>query len=122
MRAAFLCIFHEVTGLYCPGCGGTRALRFLLHGHPLLSLWYHPLVIYGVFLIIYYCIRAVTALIAKENSSSGSGGAVVRAIALLDRKQKLHRDAPLWGALVLLVINCILKNAILLIAGVDPLP
>ncbi|MDY6351438.1 MAG: DUF2752 domain-containing protein [Lachnospiraceae bacterium] len=122
MRAAFLCIFHEVTGLYCPGCGGTRALGFLLHGHPLLSLWYHPLVIYGVFLIIYYCIRAVTALIAKENSSSGSGGAVVRAIALLDRKQKLHRDAPLWGALVLLVINCILKNAILLIAGVDPLP
>ncbi|MDD6428583.1 MAG: DUF2752 domain-containing protein [Lachnospiraceae bacterium] len=122
MRAAFLCIFHEVTGLYCPGCGGTRALRFLLHGHPLLSLWYHPLVIYGVFLIIYYCIRAATALIAKENSSSGSGGAVVRAIALLDRKQKLHRDAPLWGALVLLVINCILKNAILLIAGVDPLP
>lgn len=20
------CIFHEVTGLYCPGCGGTRAI------------------------------------------------------------------------------------------------
>ena len=26
------CLFHEWTGLYCPGCGGTRALYALLHG------------------------------------------------------------------------------------------
>ena len=26
------CLFHKMTGLYCPGCGGTRALSSLLHG------------------------------------------------------------------------------------------
>ena len=26
------CVFHKVTGLYCPGCGNTRALSALLHG------------------------------------------------------------------------------------------
>ena len=26
------CVFHEVTGLDCPGCGGQRALHALLHG------------------------------------------------------------------------------------------
>ncbi|HEY1661002.1 MAG TPA: DUF2752 domain-containing protein [Verrucomicrobiae bacterium] len=26
------CLFHQVTGLNCPGCGATRALYALLHG------------------------------------------------------------------------------------------
>jgi hypothetical protein len=25
------CVFHQVTGLYCPGCGGTRAMHALVH-------------------------------------------------------------------------------------------
>ena len=32
------CLFHEWTGLYCPGCGGTRALYALLHGNLKTSL------------------------------------------------------------------------------------
>lgn len=28
-----LCIFHQVTGLNCPGCGSLRALHQLAHGH-----------------------------------------------------------------------------------------
>lgn len=28
-----LCIFHQTTGLLCPGCGGLRAVHQLLHGH-----------------------------------------------------------------------------------------
>ncbi len=27
------CLLHKFTGLYCPGCGSTRALHCLLHGH-----------------------------------------------------------------------------------------
>ncbi len=27
------CLFHDATGLLCPGCGATRALAALLHGH-----------------------------------------------------------------------------------------
>ena len=27
------CVFHQVTGMDCPGCGSLRALHELLHGH-----------------------------------------------------------------------------------------
>jgi len=32
------CMFHELTGMYCPGCGMTRATHHLLHGHILTAL------------------------------------------------------------------------------------
>lgn len=33
------CIFHQVTGYLCPGCGGLRAIHQLLHGN-LASAWH----------------------------------------------------------------------------------
>ncbi len=40
------CILWTVLGVYCPGCGGTRAVEALFRGQLLQSLWYHPLVLY----------------------------------------------------------------------------
>ena len=37
------CPFHEVTGMHCPGCGGTRAIHALLHGHPLKAIRYNAI-------------------------------------------------------------------------------
>jgi hypothetical protein len=33
-----ICLFHQWTGLNCPGCGGTRAAYALLHGNVALAL------------------------------------------------------------------------------------
>ena len=33
-----VCQFHALTGLYCPGCGATRAAYQLLHGNFLMAL------------------------------------------------------------------------------------
>lgn len=40
------CAFYSMTGIVCPGCGGTRAVRFLLKGDVVRSFMYHPFVIY----------------------------------------------------------------------------
>lgn len=33
-----VCVFHELTGLHCPGCGTMRAIHRLLHGQVLAAL------------------------------------------------------------------------------------
>jgi hypothetical protein len=31
------CPLHAFTGFFCPGCGSTRALYYLFHGHPAMA-------------------------------------------------------------------------------------
>jgi Protein of unknown function (DUF2752) len=43
-----VCLFHQLTGLNCPGCGMTRALYALLHGDFLLALEDNSLFIFTI--------------------------------------------------------------------------
>lgn len=37
------CLFHKLTGYYCPGCGATRCILSLLKGNIKSSFQYNPL-------------------------------------------------------------------------------
>jgi len=43
-----VCEFHQLTGLNCPGCGGTRAVYQLLHGNLLRAMQDNALVVLGL--------------------------------------------------------------------------
>ncbi len=45
------CPVREVTGLLCPGCGGTRALAALLRGHLIEALGWNPLIAMAALLL-----------------------------------------------------------------------
>ena len=61
------CTFLETTHMYCPGCGGTRALMALAKGHIIKSLCFNPTVILGVLLIMYYEITVLMTVLSKKN-------------------------------------------------------
>lgn len=60
------CGIYALFGIYCPGCGGTRSLFALLHGHVGKSLICNPAVLLGIALVLYYEIGVLITL-AKKN-------------------------------------------------------
>lgn len=98
------CMFHAMTGLYCPGCGGTRAVKALLRGKVWLSVCYHPLVLYmavvGVIFLISYLIYWKTG------------------------KEKFHlhlENSWIYVGLILIALNFLVKNYLLIGHGMDVL-
>lgn len=47
------CVFHVLTGLYCPGCGMTRALHALAHGDPASAFAMNPLLVLSLPLLLW---------------------------------------------------------------------
>ena len=96
-------MFLKLTGLYCPGCGGTRAVAALLKGKWLLSFFYHPIVPYAAAIYLWYM-----ATHSIQRISRGKIRAGMR-----------YRDAYLWIALGLVAVNFFIKNGILLVFHQD---
>lgn len=97
------CMFRRVTGLYCPGCGGTRALFFLLRGQMIRSFFYHPVVPYTACVGGWFMISQTIGRV--------SGGRI--------RIAMRFREIYLWIALALTVVNCLIKNLALILWHVD---
>jgi hypothetical protein len=54
------CVFRQLTGLQCPGCGSTRALHQLLHGHFVAAFTLNPLFVIATPLLLYVLLRYTT--------------------------------------------------------------
>jgi len=55
-----LCPFRLITGYTCPGCGGTRALHQLLHGHLEAAFMLNPLFVIGLPFLAFALLRHTT--------------------------------------------------------------
>lgn len=63
----YKCAFFEAFHLYCPGCGGTRALFALLRLDILSSLKYNPVLILGIIVYLFYDVRIFMAIKKGED-------------------------------------------------------
>ena len=96
------CYFHKWTGFYCPGCGGTRAVKELLAGHLRASFIYHPAVPLAGALYLWFMISHTIEIL--------SGGKL--------RTGMKYSDKYLYIILVLILIQCLVKNLAKLVWGV----
>ena len=94
------CFFQKYLGIYCPGCGGTRALIHFLQGRMIESAWYHPLVVYGAGM---YSVFMISHTLRKLH---------------IIKKGMKFREGYLYGALVILVLNFLLKNILKFCFGI----
>ncbi len=90
------CTFNMITGLYCPGCGGTRAIKALLHGQIIKSALYHPFVLYGVVIYLWFMISHTIRKFINHNV-----------------KGMQYRNIYIYIWLVILVLNFIIRNILL---------
>jgi hypothetical protein len=87
------CLFHRLTGLNCPGCGGLRALHQLLHGHVAAAFQFNALVVLCLPLAAWFGVRRLWRL--------ASGKA---------QPPFVVRPAWLWLGLAVIVAFGVLRN------------
>ena len=90
------CWFHLITGYFCPGCGGTRAVRALFHGQLLQAVRFHPFVPYTAGVYLYFM-----ATQAVERISCGKFPIGMR-----------YHNYLVWTAVILILGNFVLKNVL----------
>ncbi len=89
------CVTYEMTGYYCPGCGETRAVHALLHGHILEAFDYNLLLPFVAIVVAYYYFVGLTTLIRKK------------------RVMWIPESVPIWAAVlcgVVIIAFTILRN------------
>lgn len=87
------CAYSAYLHIYCPGCGGTRAVEALLHGHILESVWCHPIVLYTVVVFGGFMLTQSLERLGVRRIHGWS-----------------FHDWYLYGAVVILLCNFLLKN------------
>lgn len=93
------CGIRTLTGFYCPGCGGTRAVRALIEGRLITSFFYHPFVLYCAVIAGIFMVTNTLQIITGNRVKIGMK----------------YRHGYLYAGAAVLIINWILQNIYIVI-------
>ncbi len=93
----FSCAIYENLGIYCPGCGCTRAYLELVHLNIFKSIYYNPTVFYSIVITTLFLFTQTIDRIFK-----------------FKKHIMPYTNAYLYVGIVILVLNWIVRNILLL--------
>lgn len=96
------CLVHDWFRIYCPGCGGTRAIFALLKGHIVESLCSNPAILLGALLVIYYEVGVLLTLIRRNGKRYYSTSVV-----------------PIVLFVIIVMVFAVVRNYLLIACGID---
>ena len=98
----FKCALASSLYMYCPGCGGTRAVYSLLHFDIISAIRYNIVVPLGLIIYIYYNVKAIISIIKHEDD-------------FINRQKFI----PMYIFIGVLLLNFVLRNVLLWGFGID---
>jgi hypothetical protein len=96
------CVLHELTGYYCPGCGGTRAVDALLRGQLVKSFLFHPVVVYTLAGMLAFVVSHTLNILTREKIPA-----------------MMFRVQFFYVMIGVILLQWIIKNAIYFFTGVQ---
>ena len=85
------CPIYTHLGIYCPACGGTRAVISLLNFDFLSSILFNPIVLYTIFFFFFYIITEIINII-------------------FHKKININFKIIIKIGIIILLVTCIIKN------------
>ena len=97
------CPFHDFLKLYCPFCGGTRAVHAILKGQIVEGIVMYPPIVWLIGLLAAFEIAAVRACLCKN-------------------EPLVHiRSWVIWATAAVFILFTLIRNILLIVYGIDPL-
>lgn len=87
-----VCLFHQATGLLCPGCGALRALHQLLHGQLAAAFRFNPMLVFSLPFLLWFAAKYGVQKAKNEPLTIGV------------------RQMWLWVALAAVLVVSVLRN------------
>ena len=101
------CGLVQIYHLYCPGCGGTRAVAALLRLDILGSLIANPIPLYAGILLVHTWISLLHNIIVSRPGNPSP------------KLWDILKTWEMWGILVVVIGNFILRNILLVAFNID---